>query len=353
MQTEGRLPPDASVADYADDYVVPAGAGDSHWLSTQRSVLVRPPTDDDFKYLHPLELFLQKNVVNICAPMVRYSKHAFRLLVRKYDCHLAFTPMIVSNCFVRSIKARDADFTTTYDDRPLIVQFAANNSYDFANATEIVAPFSDGVDLNCGCPQRWAMAEGYGACLLRKPDLLCDMVKQARTRVGNDNFTVSVKIRVHKDIRETVDLCQKVEKMGVSFLTVHGRTKDQRCEPVDLDAVRTVKDSVSIPVVANGDIQLINDVKEVVEKTGVNGVMAARGILANPAMFAGYNETPVDCIKDWMDIALSTGTPFSCFHHHLIFMLEHVLTKSERNVFNSLMSTSAILDFLRYNYDIS
>lgn len=54
-----------------------------------------------------------------------------------------------------------------------------------------------------------------------------------------------------------------------------------------------------------------------------------------------------------MNIALSTGTPFSCFHHHLIFMLEHVLTKSERNVFNSLMSTSAILDFLRYNYDIS
>lgn len=59
--------------------------------------------------------------------------------------------------------------------------------------------------------------------------------------------------------------------MGVSFLTVHGRTKDQRCEPVNLDAVRTVKDSVSIPVIANGDIQSTNDAKKVLEKTGVNG----------------------------------------------------------------------------------
>ncbi|GFO43578.1 tRNA-dihydrouridine synthase [Plakobranchus ocellatus] len=102
----------------------------------------------------PMDLFDDRKLVKICAPMVRYSKHAFRKLVRKYDCDLAFTPMIISDSFVRSIKARDTEFTTSKDDRPLIVQFAAKNSDEFASAAEIVAPFSDGVDLNCGCPQR-------------------------------------------------------------------------------------------------------------------------------------------------------------------------------------------------------
>ncbi|KAH9504822.1 tRNA-dihydrouridine(20a/20b) synthase [NAD(P)+]-like protein [Bulinus truncatus] len=303
-------------------------------------------------FLTPIELFKEKEITKVCAPMVRYSKLAFRKLVRKYDCDLAFTPMIVANSFIKSAKARDNDLTTSFDDKPLIVQFAANNTQDFADAAEIIAPFADGVDLNCGCPQRWAMAEGYGACLLKKTDLLCDMIKQVTSRVNRTDFTVSLKIRLHKNIRETVDMCQKVDKMGLSFLTVHGRTKDQRCEPVDLEAVRIVKDSVNIPVIANGDIRNMDDVHRVVQFTGVDGVMSARGILANPAMYSGFYETPLHCIKEWINIALSLGVSFSIFHHHLILMVEHLLPKAERNVFNSLASISAVLDFLRDNLDI-
>lgn len=309
-------------------------------------------TKEEFSYLDPQSLFEKKDVVKICAPMVRYSKHAFRKLVRKYQCDLAFTPMIISDSFVKSIKARDTDFTASYDDRPLIVQFAAKNSDEFANAVEIVAPYCDGADLNCGCPQRWAMAEGYGACLINKPDLVADMVAQAKRRVDKEKFTVSVKIRIHKEIRETVEMCRRAEKMGVSFITVHGRTKEQRTQPVDLNAIKTIKESISVPVVANGDILSVEDTERVHEETRVDGVMAARGILANPAMYAGYSETPVECIKDWLDLSLSLGTSFNCFHHHLIYMLEHLLPRAERNVFNSLASTSAVLEFLSQNLGI-
>lgn len=305
------------------------------------------------QYLRPLQLFEQKKLVKICAPMVRYSKQGFRMLVSKYDCDLTFTPMIISNSFVRSIKARDSDFTTYAGDRPLIVQFAANSYDDFANATEIVAPYCDGVDLNCGCPQRWAISEGYGSCLLRKPDLIRDMVRQAQTRVNNPDFTVSIKIRIHKDIKETVSLCQQACKAGVSFISVHGRTKDERCQPVNFDAIQTVKDAVTVPVVANGDIKSLEDAEKVQAETGVDGVMAARGILANPAMYAGYKDTPMQCVQDWVDIALATGTPFPCFHHHLIYMLEHNLGRAERAVFNSLASASAVMDFLRENLGIT
>lgn len=111
-----------------------------------------------------------------------------------------------------------------------MVQFAASNAKDFADAAELVAPFADGVDLNCGCPQRytrdpsvelyihkeasfmlqkmayvllshthrWAMAEGYGAHLIKHPELIADMVTQASSRSG---LPVSIKIRIHNDLR--------------------------------------------------------------------------------------------------------------------------------------------------------
>jgi tRNA-dihydrouridine synthase 4 len=73
--------------------------------------------------------------------------------------------MIMANSFIRSQKARDNEFTTNSTDRPLIVQFAANSPNDLATASQFVQPYSDGVELNCGCPQRWAIQEGIGDCI--------------------------------------------------------------------------------------------------------------------------------------------------------------------------------------------
>ncbi|XP_013399266.1 tRNA-dihydrouridine(20a/20b) synthase [NAD(P)+]-like [Lingula anatina] len=321
--------------------------------SQESGEVVEKEDKSDMSWMKPLALFSEKKLVNLCAPMVRYSKLPFRTLVRKYQCDIAYTPMIVSNCFVCSQKARDSDFATCKGDRPLITQFAASNATDLADAAEIVANYSDGVDLNCGCPQRWAIQEGYGACLIKKPELVKDMVTQVRNRVSVDeNFTVSIKIRIHKDLRETVDLCQKAEKAGVSWIAVHGRTVDQRCEPVNVEALRLVKDSLTVPVIANGDIRSVEDAKRIQEVTGVDGVMAARGILQNPAMYAGYDATPVQCVRDWLDIALSQGLSFTTFHHHLMYMLEKVMSRSERRLFNSLSSITAVLDYLREYYGI-
>lgn len=268
----------------------------------------------------------------------------------RYGCDLAYTPMIISDSFVKSVKARDMEFTTNSGDRPLVVQFAASNPKEFADAAEIVSPFVDGVDLNCGCPQRWAMQEGYGAKLIRTPALIKDIVRQTVSRVPG--LPVSIKIRIHDDARKTVQLCQQAEKAGVAWITVHGRTTKQRGEPANWDTIRLVKESLSIPVVANGDVKCESDIRNVHQVTGVNGVMAARGILNNPAMYAGYNCTPLQCVTDWVDIALSLGTPFSCFHHHLMYMLEKVTTKAERRVFSELKSTAAVLDYLNEHYNI-
>lgn len=217
---------------------------------------------------------------------------------------------------------------------------------------------------------RWALKEGIGACLINNPEFgektyfqteeefsmfdisVCDTVKQTRAKVADPEFSVSVKIRIHDDLSRTVDLCRQMEAAGANFITVHGRTREQRGEPVNLSAIRSIKQSVSIPVVANGDIKSLGDVETTVAETGCDGVMAARGLLENPAMFAGHSETPDQCIIDWVRLALSSGTLFTCFHHHLIYMCEKRSSRADRKVFNALESSSAVIDYLRYNWNI-
>ncbi|XP_015119487.1 tRNA-dihydrouridine(20a/20b) synthase [NAD(P)+]-like [Diachasma alloeum] len=87
-----------------------------------------------------VEILKEPRMTRVCAPMVRYSKLAFRNLVRRYGCDVCFTPMILADSFVQSSKARDNEFSTNTRDEPLIVQFAAKAPRDFADAAEMVAP---------------------------------------------------------------------------------------------------------------------------------------------------------------------------------------------------------------------
>lgn len=84
----------------------------------------------------------------------------------------------------------------------------------------------------------------------------------------------------------------------------------------------------------------------------LSGAMAARGMLENPAMFSGAKHTPATCIRDWVQLAAQLGSPLTQFHQHLTFMLEHVLPRSEKRVFNALTSSSAVVDYLQQTYEI-
>ncbi|KAL1131117.1 hypothetical protein AAG570_012354 [Ranatra chinensis] len=285
--------------------------------------------------------------------MVRYSKLEFRTLVRKYGCQLCFTPMIMADSFISSEKARQNEFKTNLDDRPLIVQFGANSVNDFLDAAELVSPFCDGVDLNCGCPQRWAMKAGYGANLLSRPHLIHDMIRQLKNRIPN-RFSISVKMRLKERLSfsETIELCRDIEAAGASFLTVHGRTLKQRKEPVDYDAIRHIAQSVQIPVIANGDVKSYLDVDKIIKLTECKGVMCARSILQNPALYACERVTPTCCVQEWVNICVRSQTPFQCFHHHLVFMLEKVLPKAKRRIFNQLTNIPDVIDFLSQHLNI-
>ena len=125
--------------------------------------------------------------------------------------------MILAKEFNRNQFARDSDFTisTLGPQPPTIVQFGANVPLELARASTLVAPYASGVDLNCGCPQSWACAETLGAALMERRELVRDMVVTTREHLRQDGWavgkdadvdspkgrSVSVKIRVHKDLR--------------------------------------------------------------------------------------------------------------------------------------------------------
>ncbi|XP_011310851.1 tRNA-dihydrouridine(20a/20b) synthase [NAD(P)+]-like [Fopius arisanus] len=299
-----------------------------------------------------VEMLKESRMTKICAPMVRYSKLPFRDLVRRYACDICFTPMILADSFVQSSKARDNEFSTNKKDEPLVVQFAAKTPGDFANAAEMVAPYCNGVDLNCGCPQRWAIKEGYGVDLLSKPQLVKELVQTVRNRIPAP-FTVSVKIRLLKDLPKTIDLCRTLEKSGVSFLTVHARTALMRNQPIDLFSLKAIRESIQIPVIANGGVNSLQQAKDLYESSKCQGIMVANGLLTNPALFSGATVTPLTCIQDWLNITSTIPTNFLTMHHHLVFMLEKSLPKIQRQIFNNLQTRESSLEFIHSHYGVT
>lgn len=254
--------------------------------------------------------------------------------------------MILADSFIHSQLARDMEFQICKEDDPVVIQFAARNAYEFANAAELAAPFVDGIDLNCGCPQRWALQEGIGAKLMHvDPEHLKDMIRQARGR--SVSTPVSVKIRIYEDRRRTVDLARQLQASGASWITVHGRRKDQKpSEPIDPESIRLIKETLEIPVIANGNVFTLAEAEELHRITGANGIMSARGLLENPALFAGYQKTPREAVTRYVDLALQYGSCHAIMHHHLVTMLESQLPTSTARYFNTLSSIPSILDFL-------
>lgn len=108
--------------------------------------------------------------------------------------------LISSHRFIRHPVARSSDFSTHDKEGPVIAQFASNDPIEFGRAAEMIGPWVNGVDLNCGCPQSWAMKEGIGCSMMANPDKVAAMIKEAKQRIGPGK-TVSCKIRIHQDLK--------------------------------------------------------------------------------------------------------------------------------------------------------
>lgn len=293
--------------------------------------------------------------------MVRYSKLPFRLLTRDYNVDVTYTPMILASEFVRSQVARDSDFTTDpLECRPtengrghaVIAQFAASSPEEFARAAHLIGPWVDGVDLNCGCPQSWAIKEGIGCSLMENPESVAKTIQATRDRLDSGK-SVSVKIRIHKDLEQTLRWVKTVEAAGVDYITVHGRTRSQRSStPPDYDAIRRIKYAATVPIFANGDVYTASDVQKVAGLTQADGIMAARGILENPALFAGYDVTPKECVRAFIGHAVRCPIPFPLVLHHFSEMTGQMerMGKKERKILMECRDLVELIDWVEEKF---
>ncbi|KAF6753161.1 Dus-domain-containing protein [Ephemerocybe angulata] len=235
----------------------------------------------------------------VVAPMVDQSELAWRRLSRKYGAQLVYTPMINAKLFVDSTNKtyRTAQFDIPSgeegnpSDRPLIVQFCANDPDQLLASAEVVAPYCNAVDLNLGCPQDIAKKGRYGSFLQDEWELIYKLIN---TLHKNLSVPVTAKFRVFPTVEKTVEYAKMLESAGAQILTCHGRLREQRGQNTgvaDWLKIRAVKQAVSVPVFANGNILFQSDILRCLEETGCDGVMSAEGNLYNPALFAGLPST--------------------------------------------------------------
>ncbi|KAJ0239093.1 Uncharacterized protein HA466_0235990 [Hirschfeldia incana] len=223
----------------------------------------------------------------IVAPMVDNSELPFRLLCQKYGAQAAYTPMLHSRIFTETDN-RNKEFTTCKEDRPLFVQFCANDPDTLLEAAKRVEPYCDYVDINLGCPQRIARRGNYGAFLMDNLPLVKSLVEKL---AQNLTVPVSCKIRIFPNLQDTLNYAKMLEDAGCSLLAVHGRTRDEKDGKkfrADWGAIKEVRNALRIPVLANGNVRCIEDVEDCIRETGVEGVLSAETLLENPAVFAGF-----------------------------------------------------------------
>ncbi len=221
----------------------------------------------------------------LLAPMAGITSLPYRMLNRRAGCEGAFLEMINARSLHYCSRRTKEMMPTAAGDRPLGVQLLGSEEYYIEKAIERLGDYQfDILDLNAACPRRKITSRGEGAALLidRKKlnDLLKLMVHRARR-------PVTVKIRIgYNDAHAARDIACSARDAGICALFVHGRTRKQGYSgTVDYDAIASVKKALDIPVIASGDIFSVGHARRMIDRTGCDGVLVARGALGNPWLF--------------------------------------------------------------------
>ncbi len=227
-----------------------------------------------------------ENPLYVLAPLAGFTDLPFRSVVKKFGADLTVSEMLSSNALAHgSEKTLHMLQKSTLED-PYSVQIAGADVEVVRSAVEILNE-QDGIDiidLNCGCPVPKVVGHGSGSSLLLNLPLMGDIIRTIKD-TSNKSMT-SVKIRLGFEEKNHVDIAKRVEESGADFLAVHGRTRAGKFKAeVDYDAIKEIKKAVSIPVIANGDINSYAKAKWVLEHTGADGVMIGRGAVGAPWIF--------------------------------------------------------------------
>ena len=224
------------------------------------------------------------------APMAGVADRAMREICVRYGA--AYTVGELTSARGVSLSDRKSQGYLEVSDncRPFGSQLFGCEPEIMAEAARAAEQYSpDFIDINMGCPAPKVAGNGGGSALMRNPDLAARIV-EAVVRAVNVPVTVKMRTGWDSDSINAPGLACRCESAGAAAITVHGRTRAQMYAPeIDFETIRRVKQSVKIPVIANGDIRNGADAAEMLEKTGCDFVMVGRAAMGNPFVFEEIN----------------------------------------------------------------
>lgn len=226
----------------------------------------------------------------VLAPMAGVSDRAHRELCVRFGAAYCVSEMVSSKALSFNSKKSEELMEISDLERPCGIQIFGDDPKCMADAAKhALENKPDIIDINMGCPAPKISSNGSGSALMKNP-LLCGEIVKAVTAVTDIPVTVKIRKGWDDDSVNAVEVAKICESAGAAAITVHGRTRQQYYKPpVDYDIIKAVRESVSVPVIANGDIDSAERAKKVMDITGCDLVMIGRATLGNPWIFSQIN----------------------------------------------------------------
>lgn len=228
----------------------------------------------------------------LLAPMADITDTPCRTIAKKYGAGLTFTQMVSAKGVVENNFVTLRLLAFSRGEKPIGAQLLGNDPDIIGRAVVDLSKYSpDVIDLNAGCPVPKVTSNNFGASIMEDAKLLGRLV--ASMSKHSKDIPVSIKVRLgwNKNKISVLENAKVAEDSGASMIIVHTRTRDSRYDQeADWEWLGKIKETVKIPVVGNGSLFEPQDIHAMLEQTGCDSVMIARGALGNPFLFKRYNE---------------------------------------------------------------